>query len=187
MELRDHNPLKNTMPRQPLKTLLAARKLATNSARHSKRRVHIDKEALRVSLNLLNIEVGPSISRRASGIDASLERPNHTADTAADTLSNHLRVRERDARRTGLALDSFVKVRGGHSWGLVLALEVVEGDVVADGVFIGVETELVEAFGAFEAAGVGVVGVDDLVWGGDDFVGGGEGKDVFGADCEGYK
>lgn len=65
-------------------------------------------------------------------------------------------------------------VRGRERGGLVLALEIVEGDVVADCVLVGVEAEEVEAFGAGEAAGGGVVGIDDLVWSSENGEGGGE-------------
>lgn len=53
-------------------------------------------------------------------------------------------------------------------------MEAGEGDVVADDVLFAVDAELVDAVGALEAAGVGVVGIDDLVRSGLNLVGGGE-------------
>lgn len=58
--------------------------------------------------------------------------------------------------------------------GLVVALETEEGDLVADGVVVGVDTELVETLGTLEATSLLVLTVDDLVRGGQDGVGGGE-------------
>lgn len=77
-------------------------------------------------------------------------------------------------RRTGHALVTLVDVGGSVGRGLVVTLEAEEGDLVADCVVLGVDTELVDALGALETAGELVLGVDDLVRGGNDDVGGGE-------------
>lgn len=77
-------------------------------------------------------------------------------------------------RRTGHALVTLVDVGGSVGRRLVLALEAEEGDLVADGVILGVDAELVDALGALETTGELVLGVDDLVRGGNDDVGGGE-------------
>ena len=77
-------------------------------------------------------------------------------------------------RRSRLALGGLVDVSGRLGGGLVLALESEEGDLVADRVLLGVEAELVQALGALEAARLLVVGVDDLVGGGNDYLGRGE-------------
>lgn len=84
-------------------------------------------------------------------------------------------------RRSGAALLCLVDVGGRQGGGLVLALEVDEGDVVADDVLPGVNAVSVVADGAFQAAGEGVVAVDDLARGGDDIVGRGEGEGARGA------
>jgi len=139
--------------------------------------VHISEEARGVVLNLLNIEAKALVLASGSVLDTSDETvlgASDAADAATDTRADLHGVGESDARRAGLALDGLVDVRGGHGGGLVVALEAGEGDVVADDVLFAVDAELVDAVGALEAAGVGVVGVDDLVGGGFDFVGGGE-------------
>lgn len=156
--------------------------LATDGARHSLRRVHISEEALRVLLNLLDVEAEALVL--ASG------RVNNTgnetvlgaldaANAAAHTLLDLNRVGESDARRASLALDRFVDVGRGRGGRLVVAAEVVESDVVAEDVLVAVQAELVQAGSAFEAAGVGVVGVDDLIGSGIDGVGGGELEGAF--------
>jgi hypothetical protein len=141
--------------------------------------VNISEEALGVILDLLNVEPEPVVlasSRAVSPSNETILSTLNAANAATDAVGDLDGVRESDARRAGFALDGFVDVRGGGGGGLVVALEAGEGDVVADHVLFAVETELVQAFGAFEAAGVGVVGVDDLVRGGDHFVSGGEGE-----------
>ena len=84
-------------------------------------------------------------------------------------------------------------VGGGVGGGLVVAAEVVEADVVADRVEVGVDAEVVVADGALElrksggldgndagsityckTTGSDVVAIDDLVWGRLDAVGRGE-------------
>lgn len=77
-------------------------------------------------------------------------------------------------RRSGFALLTLVDVGGRQGRGLVVALEADEGDVVADDVLPGVDAVAVVADGALEAAGEGVVAVDDLVGGRDHVVGRGE-------------
>lgn len=148
--------------------------LPTHRSRHRQRRVHIRKESLRILLDLPHLKPLPRI--RSTSRQTRAKRPSQTSHTPPHLPigTYRLRIRERDARRTGLALRSLVDVRGRERGGLVLALEIVEGDVVADCVLVGVEAEEVEAFGAGEAAGGGVVGIDDLVWGSENGEGGGE-------------
>lgn len=64
---------------------------------------------------------------------------------------------------------------------LVLALEVHQGDVVADDILLGVNAVVEVADGAGQTAGGGVVAVDDLVGGSDDVVGCGEVEGTGGA------
>lgn len=143
--------------------------------------MHIGEEVLGVILDLLNIEAEAIVfasSRVVNASDKAIFASLDAANTAANALTaRHLHgVGERDARRAGFAFDGFVDVRGGGGGRLVVALETGQGDVVADDVFFAVDAEFVQAFGALEAAGEGVVGVDDLVGSGVDFVGGGEGE-----------
>ena len=142
--------------------------------------MNISEEALGVLLNLLDVEakalVLASGSVHHTGDEAILGALD-TANAAANTFFDFDRVGESDARRAGFALDRFVDVGRCGGGGLVVSAEVVQSDALADVVLLAVEAELVHARGAFEAAGVGVVGVDDLVGGGVDFVGGGEFED----------
>ena len=151
--------------------------LATDGTRNSLGRVDISEEALGVVLNLLDVEAKALVLAGGGVLNTSDETvlgASDAADAATDTRADLHGVGEGDARGTGLALDGLVDVRGGDGGGLVVALEAGEGDVVADDVLFAVDAELVDAVGALEAAGVGVVGVDDLVGGGFDLVGGGE-------------
>lgn len=144
--------------------------------------MHIGEEALRVLLDLLHIEAKALVlasGRVNNSGDETVFGALDAANAAANTLLDLNRVGESDARRAGLALDRFVDVGRGRGGRLVVAAEVVQGDVVAEDVLVAVDAELVQACGAFQAAGVGVVGVDDLVWSGFDGVGGGELEDVF--------
>ena len=139
--------------------------------------MHISEEALGVILDLLDIEPKARIltsSRDSNTSNKPVLGTSDAANTASNAGADLHGVRESNTGRTGFAFGGFVEVRGGDGGGLVVALEAGEGDVVADDVLFAVEAELVQAVGAFEAAGVGVVGVDDLVRGGFDFVGGGE-------------
>lgn len=137
----------------------------------------ISEEAGRVVLDLLDVEA-KAVVLTSSGVlntsDEAVLGASDAADAATDARANLHGVGESDARRAGLALDGFVDVGGGDGRGLVVALEAGEGDVVADDVLFAVDAELVDALGTLEAAGVGVVGVDDLVGGGLDLVGGSE-------------
>jgi hypothetical protein len=147
----------------------------------------ISKESFRVLLDLLDIEPKSIVlpSRRVLHTsDKAILRPMNTPHTASNPLTAFygLRVRERNTRRSGLAFDRFVDVGRGGGGGLVIALEAGKGDVVADDVFFGVKAESVQARGAFEAAGEGVVGVDDLVGCREDGVGGGEGEGAVSGD-----
>ena len=152
-------------------------KLAADGTGNRLGRVHIREEALGVLLNLLDMEAEALVQARSRVLDAGDEAvlgAGDAADAAAHAGADLDGVGEGDARRAGLALDGLVDVGGGDGGGLVVALEAGEGDVVADDVFFAVDAELVDAVRAREAAGVGVVGVDDLVRGGLDLVGGGE-------------
>ena len=137
----------------------------------------ISEEAGRVVLDLLDVEA-KAVVLTSSGVlntsDEAVLGASDAADAATDARADLHGVGEGDARRTGLALDGLVDVGGGGGGGLVVALEAGEGDVVADDVLFAVDAELVDALGTLEAAGVGVVGVDDLVGGGLDLVGGSE-------------
>lgn len=155
--------------------------LATDGARDGLGGVHISEEALGVVLDLLDIETEAIVLASGGVVNTSDETvlgAGDAADAAADVRAScdFHGVGESDARRAGLALDGLVDVRGGAGGRLVVALEAGQGDVVADDILLAVDAELVDALGAFEAAGEGVVGVDDLVGGGDDLVGGGEGE-----------
>ena len=165
-------------------------KLATDGTGNSLGRVHISEEARGVLLNLLNVEAKALVLTSRSVLDTSDETVLGARDAA--NAAAHVRascnfhgVGESDARRAGLALDGLVDVRGGAGGRLVVALEAGKGDVIADHVLLAVDAELVDALGAFEAAGEGVVGVDDLVGGCDDLVGGGEGERRLEGDWEG--
>lgn len=151
--------------------------LTTDGTRNSLGRVHISEEALGVVLNLLDVEA-KALVLTSSGVlntsDETVLGAGDAADAATDAGADLHGVGESNARGAGLALDGFVDVGGADGGRLVLALEAGEGDVVADDVLFAVDAELVDAVGALEAAGVGVVGVDDLVGGGFDLVGGGE-------------
>ena len=139
--------------------------------------MHIREEALGVLLDLLDMEAEALVQARSRVLDAGDEAvlgAGDAADAAAHAGADLDGVGEGDARRAGLALDGLVDVGGGDGGGLVVALEAGEGDVVADDVLFAVDAELVGAVRAREAAGVGVVGVDHLVRGGFDLVGGGE-------------
>lgn len=71
-------------------------------------------------------------------------------------------------------------VGGGGGRGLIVTLEAVDGDVVADGVLIGVDAELEQTSAALETACGLVGGADDLTGRGDDLVGGGEHEGTLG-------
>lgn len=140
--------------------------------------MHIGKEARGVLLNLLNAEAKAGVHAIGS-IDTG-DKPVLGADDAANATAGVLivgdlhRIGEGDARRAGLALNSLVDVRRRDGERLVLALEAGNGDVVADDVLLAIQAKFVDAVGAAETAGVGVVGVDNLVRGGNKLVGGGE-------------
>ena len=141
--------------------------------------MHISEEARGVLLDLLDVEAEAVVL--ASGSvdntgDEAVLGANEAADATADILAvgDWHGVGEGEARGTGLALDSLMDVGGRDGGRLVLALEAGDGDVVADGVLLAVDAELVNAASTLETAGEGVVGVDDLLGDGDHFVGGGE-------------
>jgi hypothetical protein len=153
--------------------------LATDGTRHSLGRVDISEEAGGVLLDLLNVEA-EAVVLASGSIDNTGDETVLGAGDAADAAAGVLAVGdlhgvgEGDARGSGLALDGLVDVGGRDGGRLVLALEAGDGDVVADGVLLAVQAELVDAAGAFEAAGEGVVSINDLVGGGNQFVGRGE-------------
>jgi hypothetical protein len=141
--------------------------------------VHISEEASGVLLDLLDAEA-EAVVLAGGGVDNTGDKAVLGTGDAADAAAGVLAVGdlhgvgEGDARGTGLALDGLVDVGGRDGGRLVLALEAGDGDVVADDVLGAVEAELVDTAGALEAAGEGVVGVDDLLGDGDHLVGGGE-------------
>ena len=153
--------------------------LATDGTRDSLGRVHISEEAGGVLLNLLDAEA-EAVVLASGGVDNTGDKAILGSADAADAAAGVLAVGdlhgvgEGDARGAGLALDGLVDVGGRDGGRLVLALEAGDRDVVADDVLLAVEAELVDTAGALEAAGEGVVGVDDLLGDGDHFVGGGE-------------
>lgn len=67
-------------------------------------------------------------------------------------------------------------VSGSVGEGLVVAAEAKEGDIVADDVLVGVDAVLEDAVAALQATSELVLGVDDLVRGGQNIVGGCEGE-----------
>ena len=106
----------------------------------------IGKEGGGVSLNLADVEVRAIVN---PGIvkNASLEGPLKAADG-----NTHLAVAdgigEGDTGWAGLALGRLMEVGGGVGGRLVLAAEVLQLDVVADQVEVGVDAEVVVALGA---------------------------------------
>jgi hypothetical protein len=141
--------------------------------------VDISEEASGVLLDLLDVEA-EAIVLASGSVDNTGDETVLGADEAADAAAGVFAVGDRHgvgegkARGSGLALDGLVDVGGRDGGRLVLALEASEGDVVADGVLLAVDAELVKTASALEATGEGVVGVDDLLGDGDHFVGGGE-------------
>jgi hypothetical protein len=79
-------------------------------------------------------------------------------------------------RRSGLALGSLVDVSGRVGGRLVVSTESVESDVVANNVLVGVDAEFEEALTSLETASELVVGVHDLVRGGNNLPGRSEGE-----------
>lgn len=74
---------------------------------------------------------------------------------------------------------------GGSGGGrLVLALEAEGGDLVADDLLLSVDADLEDALGALQATSLLALGVDNLVRGGDDAVGGGEEGGLAAAEAE---
>lgn len=139
--------------------------------------VEISIESLRVGLNLAQPESRSSVNRSTSRVvgQTSSERSSHAPNAHAVVLaSNRLWVRERQSWWAEFSLGRLVDVSGSACRRYVFSTDVVETDVVADGLELGVDAEVVEADGAWETAGCGFVGVDDLVWGCLDAVGGSE-------------
>lgn len=162
--------------------------LAADGASNSLGRVHVGEESLGVRLNALDVEALALVltsSRVLNTGNETILSSLKTSDATADVLADGLRVGEGEARGTRLALRCLVDVRGRLGGRLVVALEAGQGDVVADQVGVSVDAELVQAFGAFEAAGVLVLSVDDFLGDGGDFVGRGEVEGTCLGDWEG--
>lgn len=127
--------------------------------------VEIGVESLGVGLDLRKREANSSVHGRTSRVvgQAGGEGSGHAADRHAVVLTRHgLWVGECKSWWAGHALDTSVNVRCGASGREVLATDVVEADVVADGLELRVDAKVVESHGARETAGEGVVRVDDL-------------------------
>lgn len=153
--------------------------LATNGTGHSQAGVHIAEETSRVLLDLADVEISTSVN--TVGHDTSLERTRHAANASPDVAVTH-GVGESDSWGSAGALGGLVHVGCGQSSRLVLASEVVDGDVVAESVGVCVDAEVVGAACALEAAGWGGA-VDNLVGGGLDVVDRGELEGGVGAGC----
>lgn len=141
--------------------------------------VPISVESLRVGLNLAKSESRSrtSVNSNASRVvgNASNERSRLASNGDLVVLaSNWLWVRECDTWWSRKSFSALVDVSSCACWRLVFATGVVETNVVADCVELGVDAEVEEADCAWETTCCGVVGVDDLVWGGLHAVGGGE-------------
>jgi hypothetical protein len=151
--------------------------LTTNGTSNGLGGVDIGEEALGVVLDLLDVEAKALVpaSSRVGHVDKEpILGAKEAADAATLVVANVDGVVESEAGRSGFALDRLVDVRSGAGGRDVVTCDAGEGDVVADVVLLAVDAELVQAVGAFEAAGVGVVGVDNLVGESFDLVGGGE-------------
>lgn len=124
--------------------------LSPNSARNSNIRMHIRKEPSRVLLNLRHTEPSTGIHTRRIVNNTRLERRLET--TNADPLlwaSLVGRVGESETRWTRGTTSRLVDVGGCVGCGLISCLtEVLEADVEADEVFLGVDAEVVVADGA---------------------------------------
>jgi hypothetical protein len=139
--------------------------------------VDVGEEALGIVLDLLDVEAEAGVLASRRRDDTSGETvlgAGEAANAATLAVADVHGVGESEARGTGLALSALVDVGGGEGGRDVVALEAGEGDVVADHVLLAVDAELVETVGALEAAGEGVVGIDDLFGEGLDLVGGGK-------------
>lgn len=127
--------------------------------------VEIGVESLGVGLDLGKREANSSVDGRTSRVVGQTggEGSGHAADRHAVVLTRHgLWVGECKSWWAGHALDTSVNVRCGASGREVFATDVVETDVVADGLELRVDAKVVESHGARETAGEGVVRVDDL-------------------------
>lgn len=127
--------------------------------------VEIGVESLGVGLDLRKREANSSVHGRTSRVVGQTggEGSGHAADRHAVVLTRHgLWVGECKSWWAGHALDTSVNVRCGASGREVFATDVVEADVVADGLELRVDAKVVESHGARETAGEGVVRVDDL-------------------------
>ncbi|KAH0405537.1 hypothetical protein KCU89_g145, partial [Aureobasidium melanogenum] len=141
--------------------------LSANSSGDGQSRMSVSKESSGVLLDLADVEIVSSVL--SVGQQASLGRTLLAANTAADTIADFDGVRESDSRGTGNTLGSLVNVCGDCGGRLVLAMEVVELNVVADEVQLAVDPNLEETRGTGEITS-GSCSVDDLVGGGLDFV-----------------
>lgn len=120
--------------------------LAADRTRDSQRGVDISEEGSRVGLDLADVEVGASVNAvvvlNAGGEGSLKAADGDTLLVIADGVG------EGEARRASLALGRLVDVGGGVGSRLVLAPEVLQLDVVADQVEVGVDAEVVVALGA---------------------------------------
>lgn len=140
-----------------------SRQLAAHRAGQGQARVGVCKEPSRVGLDLRHSEPGARIG--ALHHDARGERAPHAADAVHDPrrrVPHGDGVGERDPRRAGLTHRRLVDVRRRRGGRVKVALEVREGDVVADGVGGRVEAKVEGPRGAGQAAG-GLGPVDDLL------------------------
>ena len=154
--------------------LVLPAQLATHGTRHGERRVNISIVRLGVLLNLPNMEP-ISLIRTTSSLNTRLKRASQAPKAnALIAIARSDRVGERQTRRASIARNVIVDVGGGDGGRLVVAFEAVEGDVVADGVVVGVDAEVEVGPRAGQAAGEGAGGVDDFVGGALEGVGRGE-------------
>lgn len=143
--------------------------------------MRIRHESRRVRLNHANMK---SLTRILSiNHDSRGERTLKTSRTVPQRhiITNLLRVGERDPRRPRRALCRLVNMRRGGGRGIEFALEVVEGDVVADHVGRTVDAEMELTRSAGDAAG-GFSAVDDFFGDGIDGLHGREGEELVGVE-----
>lgn len=86
--------------------------LATDGTRHSQAGVDVGEEAGWVGLDLGNVEVGAEVDAVVT-LDTGDEGPGQAANADALVVADGDRVREGNARRSGVASGSLVDVGGG--------------------------------------------------------------------------
>jgi hypothetical protein len=151
----------------------ASVELSSESARDSKAGVGVGEELRGVLFDLGDGEANAAVLsvHHNAGAEGALK----AADSVAALLVTD-GVREGNARRSGLALRSLVDVRGRVGGRLVVSTESVESDVVADDVFVGVDTELEEAIASLKTTSKLVISVHDLIRSGNNLPGRSEGE-----------